>query len=92
MADGQKDRATERCRKILPVGAIQIKWAADTEYEEQETLVWSILNPAACNKDVQLGWRFAASKLMNMKAAMKRKRSSTGAVSQRQKTSKNAYV
>lgn len=76
VADEQKDRVTGRYRKILPTGAIQIKWAADAANEERETFVRSILKPAAFNKDVHLGWRFVVSELMHMKdaktAAMKR--------------------
>lgn len=66
MADGHKDKASARCRKILPAGALQIKWAADVEYDEQETLVWSILKPAAFNRDVHLGWRFTGEEVKRM--------------------------
>lgn len=70
MADGHKDKASARCRKILPAGALQIKWAADfLEYDEQETLVWSILKPAAFNRDVHLGWRFTGEEIKRMQEA-----------------------
>lgn len=48
---------------------MQIRWAADVEYEEEESLVWSVLKPAGFNKDVHLGWRYAACELKRMEAA-----------------------
>ncbi|KAL1525976.1 hypothetical protein AB1Y20_020802 [Prymnesium parvum] len=69
VADGEKDKATARCKRILPAGVVQIRWAADIEYDEEETLVWSMLKPSGFNKDVHLGWRFAASELKRMEAA-----------------------
>ncbi|KAL1502961.1 hypothetical protein AB1Y20_011032 [Prymnesium parvum] len=69
VADGEKDKATARCKRTLPAGVVQIRWAADIEYDEEETLVWSVLKPSGFNKDVHLGWRFAASELKRMEAA-----------------------
>lgn len=68
VADGEKekDKMTARCKKILPAGAVRIKWAADEDYDEKESYVWSILKPAAFNKDVHLGWRFAGTALLSM--------------------------
>lgn len=65
-ADGEHDKRTPRCRKVLPAGALRIKWPADVEFDEDESFVWSILHPKAFNKDVHLGWRFAACELKRM--------------------------
>lgn len=77
VADGEKDKATARCKKILPAGVVQIRWAADVEYDEEETLVWSVLKPAGFNRDVHLGWRFAACELKRSEAAQTASRSTT---------------
>lgn len=66
VADGKTDKQTARCRKILPAGAVRIKWPADVEYDEEESYVWSVLKPSSFNKDVHLGWRFAKSELLRM--------------------------
>lgn len=68
VADGDKDKKSARCKKILPAGAVRIKWPEDAEYDEAESFVWSILKPSAFNKDVHLGWRFAPSEIMRMEA------------------------
>lgn len=68
-ADGKTNKRTPRCTKILPAGALQIKWPQDIEFDEEESFVWSILNPCNFNKDVHLGWRFAASELKRIGAA-----------------------
>jgi len=39
------------------------------QYDEQETLVWSILKPASFNRDVHMGWRYAARELKSMELA-----------------------
>lgn len=57
---------TPRCRKILPAGALRIRWPADIEFDEDESFVWSVLHPKNFNKDVHLGWRFAAKELLKM--------------------------
>ncbi|KAL1495117.1 hypothetical protein AB1Y20_016984 [Prymnesium parvum] len=63
VADGEKDKASARCKKLLPAGALRIKWAADADFEEEESYVWSILRPCNFNKDVNMGWRFAACEI-----------------------------
>lgn len=65
-ADGESDKRTARCTKVLPAGALRIKWPADVEFDEDESFVWCMLNPRSFNKDVHLGWRFAASELKKM--------------------------
>lgn len=69
VADGETDKKSARCKKILPAGAVRIRWPADVEYDEDETFVWSILNPASFNKDVHMGWRFAATELKRIEDA-----------------------
>lgn len=73
VADGETDKKSARCKKLLPAGAVRIKWPADIEYDEEETFVWSILNPSNFNKDVHLGWRFAPSEVKKMEGAQQRK-------------------
>lgn len=68
-ADGENDKRTPRCKKVLPAGALRIKWPADVEFDEDESFVWSMLHPKAFNKDVHLGWRFAACELQRMEEA-----------------------
>lgn len=64
VADGETDKMSARCKKILPAGAVRIKWPEDVEYDESESYVWSILKPSAFNKDVHLGWRFAPCEIL----------------------------
>ncbi|KAL1495338.1 hypothetical protein AB1Y20_016708 [Prymnesium parvum] len=66
IADGEKDKQSARCKKLLPAGALRICWPEDTEFDESETYVWTILKPTAFNKDIHLGWRFAACELQRM--------------------------
>jgi hypothetical protein len=66
VADGTV-RKSERSEKALPAGALRIRWAADAEFEEKETLVWSIFNPEDWNHEVPLGWRWAPSELVRMR-------------------------
>lgn len=68
VADGETDKKSARCKKILPAGAVRIKWPDDVEYDEAESFVWSILKPSSFNKDVHLGWRFAPSEIQSMEA------------------------
>ena len=42
---------------------------SDAEFEEKETLVWSIFNPEDWNKEVPLGWRWAPAELKRMREA-----------------------
>lgn len=65
-ADGETDKMSARCKKVLPAGALRIKWPADVDFDEDESFVWSMLQPKSFNKDVHLGWRFAASELKKM--------------------------
>jgi hypothetical protein len=69
MADGKTDRKTPKTKKPLPWGAVRIKWPEDTEYDESETFVWSVLKGADFNRDVHLGWRYAKSELPKLRAA-----------------------
>lgn len=59
---------SSRCRKILPAGAVRIKWPADAEFDEEETFSWCILKPTNFNKDVHLGWRLDAPELLRREA------------------------
>lgn len=72
-ADGESDKKSARCRKILPAGALRIKWPADVEFDEDELYAWSILNPKCFNRDVHLGWRFAGSELRRMEEEQRAK-------------------
>lgn len=67
-ADGETDKQSARCRKILPAGALRIQWPADADYEEDESFSWLVLKPCAFNKDIHLGWRFAASEIERIEA------------------------
>ena len=50
-------------------------WPEDADYAEGETYVWSVLKPADFNREVHLGWRYAASELQKrQQAAGKRAR------------------
>ena len=69
VADGGSTKKTERCKKILPRGAVRLKWPADVEFDEDESFVWSFLKPNSFNKDVHLGWRLDAKELIQREAA-----------------------
>jgi len=56
-------RKSKRSKDALPAGAVRIRWPSDPDFEEKETLVWSLLNPADWCKEVHLGWRWAPSEL-----------------------------
>lgn len=56
-------RQSKRHEDALPAGAVRIRWPADADHAEKETLVWSILNPEDWCKPVHLGWRWAPSEL-----------------------------
>ena len=58
VADGTSDKASERCKKMLPAGAVLVKWAEDKDREEKETLGWKVLLPKKFNKHTQYGWRY----------------------------------
>lgn len=63
------DKKSARCKKVLPAGALRIKWPADVDFDEDESYVWSMLHPKSFNKDVHMGWRFAACELRRMEEA-----------------------
>jgi len=84
-ADGESDRKSARSKKVLPAGALRIKWPADMEFDEDESFVWSILHPSSFNRDVHLGWRFAASELRRMEEAQKGKQSKATPRSKKQR-------
>ena len=69
VADGKTDKKSPQCKNALPWGAVRIKWPEDTQFEEGETFVWSVLKRADFNRDVHLGWRYAASELPKLRAA-----------------------
>ena len=58
MADGTSDKASEKCKKMLPAGMVLIKWPEDVERGEKETQGWQLLLPKKFNKHQQYGWRF----------------------------------
>ena len=62
MVDGTI-KTSARSTEVLPAGAVRIRWAADKEFDEKDTLVWSILNPEDWNQEVVLGWRWAPDEL-----------------------------
>ena len=59
VADGTSDKASERCKKMLPAGAVLVKWAEDKDREEKETLGWKVLLPKKFNKQQIYSWRLA---------------------------------
>ena len=64
VADGINDKASARCKKILPAGALLWAWEADPEYEERAGEKWMVLHPDKFNKHVQYAWRFDPSELV----------------------------
>lgn len=62
VADGSI-RKSKRSKKALPAGALRIRFAADEDFEEKETLIWAIMNPEDWCKEVHLGWRWAPNEL-----------------------------
>ena len=62
-------RKSQRCKNILPLGAVRIKWPADVEFDEDESFVWSLLKPDNFNENRHLGWRLDASELLKREAA-----------------------
>ena len=58
VADGTSDKASERCRKMLPAGMVLLKWAEDADRKEKETQSWKVLLPQKFNKQVQYAWRY----------------------------------
>ena len=58
VADGTSDKATERCKNMLPAGAVLVKWPEDKDRMEKENLSWHVLIPNKWNKTTQYGWRY----------------------------------
>ena len=58
VADGTSDKASEKCRSILPAGMVLLKWPEDTDRKEKETQSWKVLLPQKFNKQVLYGWRY----------------------------------
>ena len=58
VADGTSDKASERCKKMLPAGAVLIRWPADADRKEKESMSWQVLLPKKWNKTTQYGWRY----------------------------------
>ena len=69
VADGRTTKATSRSNaKVLPWGAVRIRWPADASHDEPETFVWSVLKPADFNKERHLSWRYAKCELSKLRA------------------------
>ena len=64
VADGLTHKRSERCKTILPAGALLWAWDADAEYEEIAGEQWVVLHPAKYNKHVQYAWRFDPCELV----------------------------
>ena len=58
VADGLNDKASTRCKKILPAGALLWAWDADPNYDEAAGEKWLILLPNRWNRHVQYAWRY----------------------------------
>ena len=74
IADGKTTKEKPKSKKPLPWGAVRIKWEADTEFEEDESLTWSILKGEDWNKEVCLGWRYSAAELKKLEAASRKRK------------------
>ena len=61
-------------RKTLPWGAVRIKWEADSEFDEDESLTWSILKAEDWNKEVCLGWRYSAAELKKLEPVSRKRK------------------
>ena len=68
VADGHQKKSA-KSKSPLPWGAVRVRWPKDADYAEGETYVWSVLKPAHFNKEVHLGWRYAASELEKRRQA-----------------------
>ena len=60
---GLNDKASSRCKKILPAGALLWAWDADPDYDEAAGEKWLILLPDRWNKHVQYAWRYDVCEL-----------------------------
>ena len=54
---------SKRSKGAEPAVPIRVRWPADPEREEPETLVWLALHPEDWAKDVVHGWRYSATEL-----------------------------
>ena len=64
IADGVNDKRSERCKTILPAGALLWAWEADADYDEKAGEQWMILHPDKWNRHVQYAWRFDPCELV----------------------------
>ena len=58
VADGVSDKASARCKKLLPAGAVLMKWPEDKDRNEKESMSWVVLLPSKWNKDYHNAWRY----------------------------------
>lgn len=58
VADGLTDKASTRCSKILPAGALLWAWDEDKAWGEVAGEKWMVLLPAKWNRHVQYAWRY----------------------------------
>ena len=57
VADGLTHKRSERCKNILPAGALLWAWEADAEFDEKAGEQWMVLHPNKFNRHVQYAWR-----------------------------------
>ena len=74
VADGKTTKAKPKSKKLLPWGAVRIKWEADSEFDEDESLTWSILKAEDWNKEVCLGWRYSAAELKKLELVSRKRK------------------
>ena len=74
VADGKTTKAKPKAKKLLPWGAVRIKWEADSEFDEDESLTWSILKAEDWNKEVCLGWRYSAAELKKLEPVSRKRK------------------
>ena len=58
IADGESTKRSPRCKKLLPAGAVCVRWPADESRNEPESFTWCILNPSDFTREVNNGWRW----------------------------------
>ena len=54
IADGLSDKVSERCKKMLPAGAVLVKWPADNDRGEKESLRWRVIIPNKFKRIVRM--------------------------------------
>ena len=64
VADGLTHKRTERCKTILPAGALLWAWEADAEFGEKAGEQWMVHHPDTYNRHVQYAWRFDPCELV----------------------------